>query len=107
MLEALKIQLGDEAVAADEQAQQRLDAKLQLILDDAAQFILSYCSRQEVPKTLEPTQRMIALILYNREGTEGEQSHSEGSISRSYGADYPESVYKALRPYCMGRVMTL
>ena len=43
----------------------------------------------------------IAVYLYNRRGSEGEISHSEGDISRSYAsASVPEAMFAGIVPFC-------
>lgn len=43
----------------------------------------------------------IAAYLLNKRGAEGEISHSENGISRTYGsADVPDSMLKEIVPYC-------
>lgn len=54
--------------------------------------------------TVEPRYEMlqlqIAVELYNRQGAEGEQSHSENGISRSYENAYvSSSLLKRIVPY--------
>lgn len=48
----------------------------------------------------EMLQLQIAVELYNRQGAEGEQSHSENGISRSYENAYvSSSLLKRIVPY--------
>lgn len=55
----------------------------------------------EVPKRYEILQCEIAAFLLNKRGAEGEISHSENGISRSYeNADIPESLIGQIVPYC-------
>lgn len=43
----------------------------------------------------------IATYLYNRRGSEGELSHNEGDISRSYAsASVPEAMFDGIVPFC-------
>lgn len=57
--------------------------------------------RTEVPKRYEKNVLEIAVYLFNRLGSEGELSHSEGSISRTYeSASVPESMLKEIVPFC-------
>ena len=41
-------------------------------------------------------QRELAVIYYNRLGSEGESSRSEGGVSVSYSTDIPESIKNRL-----------
>lgn len=54
-----------------------------------------------VPTRNHVTQCRIALYLLNKRGGEGEISHSENGISRSYGAaDVPAALLNEVIPYC-------
>lgn len=53
----------------------------------------------EVPRRYEFLQCEIAAYLLNKRGAEGQISHSENGISRTYGsADVPESLLGAVTP---------
>jgi len=56
----------------------------QLLLDTAADEIKSFCSIDEVPKSLIGLQVELAIRKYNRMGTEGETGRGQGGISRSF-----------------------
>ena len=54
-----------------------------------------------VPIRYEMLQCEIAAYLLNKRGAEGEISHSENGISRSYeNADVPKSMLDVVTPYC-------
>lgn len=54
-----------------------------------------------VPRRYEILQCEIAAYLLNKRGAEGETSHSENGISRSYeNADVPKSMLDVITPYC-------
>ena len=54
----------------------------------------------EVPRRYELLQCEIAAYLLNKRGAEGETSHSENGISRSYeNADIPESLIGVVVPH--------
>ena len=56
---------------------------------------------ESVPKRYEMLQCEIAAYLLNKRGAEGETSHSENGISRSYEtADVPKSMLDIITPYC-------
>ena len=56
---------------------------------------------EEVPRRYELLQCEIAVYLLNKRGAEGETSHSENGISRSYeNADVPESMLSVITPFC-------
>lgn len=55
----------------------------------------------EVPTRYELNQCEIAAYLLNKRGAEGQTSHSENGISRSYeNADVPSSMLKCITPFC-------
>ena len=55
----------------------------------------------EVPRRYGALQCEIAAYLLNKRGAEGEVSHSENGISRTYeNADVPESLMSNVTPYC-------
>lgn len=72
------------------------DDLLQLYLDDASEFILNQTHLDVLPQGLFSTQIELAIIYYNKQGIEGQTSHSEGGISRSF-EDVPESILKKIR----------
>ena len=70
------------------------------IIDRAYPFNNSL-EAEEVPKRYELLQCEIAVYLLNKRGAEGETSHSENGISRSYeNADVPESMLSVITPFC-------
>lgn len=55
----------------------------------------------EVPVRYGYLQCEIATYLLNKRGAEGESSHSENGINRSYeSADVPDSMLKDITPMC-------
>ena len=55
----------------------------------------------EVPTKYEILQCEIATYLLNKRGAEGQISHSENGISRSYeSADVPDSMLSGVIPFC-------
>ena len=55
----------------------------------------------EVPARYNVLQCEIAAYLLNKRGAEGETSHSENGISRSYeSADVPPSMLREVIPHC-------
>lgn len=76
---------------------------LSLLLEDATDFVLSYTNRSKIVTGLEKAVRDLALIAYNRRGTEGESSRSEGGESYSFN-DAPKQIYDVLNKYRLLRV---
>ena len=81
------------------------DALLLTLLSIAAQKILDRAYPYdptfiEVPARYGTKQVEIAAYLYNKRGAEGQISHSENGISRTYeSADVPESLMRGITPY--------
>lgn len=58
-------------------------------------------AEREVPTRYGYLQCEIATYLLNKRGAEGEVSHSENGVSRTYeSADVPESMLKDVIPHC-------
>ena len=76
---------------------------LSLLLEDAKEFALAYTNRKNLPDQLKKTVRDLAVIAYNRMGTEGEGSRSGGGESYSF-EDAPKQIYDALNRYRLARV---
>lgn len=56
---------------------------------------------KEVPERYADIQLKIAAYLLNKRGAEGQLSHSENGIDRTYeSADVPESMLKGIVPLC-------
>ncbi|EJW14290.1 phage head-tail connector protein [Paenibacillus alvei] len=86
-LEKLKIQLGIQGESQDK--------SLTLLLEDVASDLLVWTNRSTLPAVLETTQRQIAVIRYNMQGVEGQTSHSEGGVSRSFD-ELPPSIKESI-----------
>lgn len=82
------------------------DVLLGLLLDNAEQIILNYLypygnGAETLPAKYTHKQLDLAVILYNRRGAEGEVSHSELGVSRTYeNGSIPESFFRGLVPQC-------
>lgn len=88
-IEKLKLRLGEDV---DENL-------LELLLEDAESEILDYTNRTALTDKMEGLQRELAIIYYNRQGSEGEASRSEGGISVSYSTEIPERIKSRLTAY--------
>lgn len=93
-LERLKVRLPD----AD-------DALLNQLLEDAENDILDYTNRNVLLPKMEGLQRELAIIYYNRLGSEGEASRSEGGISVSY--EMPEGIKNRLKAFRRLKVVSM
>jgi len=76
---------------------------LSLLLEESTAFALAYTNRTQLIPALEKTVRDLALIAYNRLGTEGEKGRSEAGESYSFD-DAPKHVYDVLNRYRLARV---
>lgn len=55
----------------------------------------------DVPAQYDTLQCEIAAYMLNKRGAEGQTSHSENGITRSYeNADVPSSMLKTVTPHC-------
>ena len=90
-LEKLKIRLEIKDTTQDE--------LLNMILEDAELEILDYCNRDILLPRMFGLQRELAIVYYNRLGSEGESSRSEGGVSVSYSTDIPENIKRRLNSY--------
>ena len=86
-----------------EKLQVRLKEKdtdlLEQLLEDAEAEILDYCNRNILLPRMLGLQRELAIIYYNRLGSEGESSRSEGGVSVSYSTDIPENIKSRLMAF--------
>ena len=93
-LQPLKLLLGIEG---NEQ-----DALLELILDKAEDFICHYCHVEQISTEMAYLLLDIAVFYYNRLGTEGENSRTEGGVRRDFGGseqDMPQSIRRSLAAF--------
>lgn len=81
------------------------DTILLTYLDIAGDKILAKCypfrhDKRVVPPRYHSTQLEIAVYLLNKRGAEGETSHNENGINRSYeSASVPASMLKSVVPF--------
>lgn len=82
------------------------DILLNLYLDIAKQKILDRLypfdnTKLTIPTRYELKQIEIAQYLYLKRGAEGQVTHNENGINRTYeNADVPESLMRGIVPYC-------
>lgn len=79
------------------------EALLVSLIERAEAFVLSYTGRTKLITQLDYAVRDLAVICYNRLGTEGESSRSEAGESYSF-ENAPKSVYDILNRYRLARV---
>lgn len=73
------------------------DSKVSLFLSFAESKILEVTNRSAMPETLIQSQIDLAIALYNRNGEEGESSHSEGGVNHTYLS--PDDILKTAMNY--------
>lgn len=78
------------------------DSLLKVLLNDAEETVLAYTNRTKLIPQLRKPVRDLALIAYNRRGTEGEKSRSEGGESYSFD-DAPKQIYDILNRYRLAK----
>lgn len=76
---------------------------LSLLLEEAQEFALSYTNRTRMIDPLKKPVRDLAVIAYNRRGTEGESGRSGGGESYSFD-NAPKQIYDVLNRYRLARV---
>lgn len=79
------------------------DELLELLLDEATDFVLSYTNRTYIISALKKPARDLAVIALNRLGTEGESGRSEAGESYSFD-NTPKHIYDILNRYRIARV---
>ncbi len=84
----------------------RFEAEITVYLTLAAQSILNKAypfrdtTGMAVPAKYEGLQCEIATYLYNKKGAEGQDSHTEGDIKRTYeSAGVPDSMLRTVIPF--------
>ncbi|MCM1335303.1 MAG: phage head-tail connector protein [Bacteroides sp.] len=91
-LERLKLRLGEDAKNTH-------TAALEALLQSAEETILDLIGRDVLPPRLISVQVELALILFNRQGAEGETSRSEGGIARAFLDGLPDEMKERLKSY--------
>lgn len=81
-------------------------ALLEELLSDAKDCILNYCNRDVLPARLQGAQLRLAVVFYNRLGTEGESSRDEGEISRKFDTEIPVDIRTQLERYVLAEVIS-
>ena len=76
---------------------------LSILLKMSEETILTLTNRTTLPHSLITTQTKLAVIAYNRLGTEGETSRSEGGISSAF-SDMPADILKSIKSKRLGKV---
>ena len=93
MLEEFKILTGESN-----------EKKLSPFILRAKNIILTETNRSALTPALEVLQLEVALELYNRQGSEGELSRSEGGVSVSYKDGLSNTILNGIRSHRLARV---
>ena len=75
------------------------DERLNAFLEAAENTILDYIGRDILPERLYDVKAQLALIMYNRLGTEGESRRTEGEITSQYIDGLPAEIKGRLKNY--------
>ena len=76
---------------------------IELLLDDAEEFVKSYTGRKNIVTGLEKAVRDLTVIALNRMGTEGEAARTGSGESYTF-SDAPRQIYDVLNRYRLARV---
>lgn len=76
---------------------------LQALFDDASSFVLGYTNRTRMIDALRKPTRDLAIIAYNRRGTEGEKARSAAGESYTFN-DFPGTISGVLDRYRLARI---
>ena len=79
------------------------DSMANIMLERAEAKILSLCNRTRLNEALAPLVVDWAVIAYNRLGTEGESSRSEGGISSAF-VEIPADIQRIIEMNRIARV---
>lgn len=79
------------------------DVLLTQLIEDAEDYACSYTNRGTLPDGLLRTVGNLAIVAYNRLGTEGESGRSEAGENYSFETA-PAQVFSILRKYRLARV---
>lgn len=72
------------------------DELLELYLNQSMDEILSFCNRTDLVGGMQYIILDLAVIRFNRAGTEGETSRTEGGVSQSFISGLPENIQQRL-----------
>ncbi|MEG1256896.1 head-tail connector protein [Clostridium sp.] len=72
------------------------DALLTILIRKAENVVKNYCKIESVTASLMDTVTDIAVIMYNRIGTEGLTGESFSGVSNNFESDIPKSIKRNL-----------
>lgn len=76
---------------------------IEMLVQDATDQVLADTNRTKLIPALEKPVRDLAVIAYNRMGTEGENGRSEGGESYSFDTELKD-IYRIINRYRLARV---
>ena len=79
------------------------DELLQILMEDATTWVLTYTNRTRLVSGVDKTVRDLAVIALNRMGTEGEAARTGSGESYTFN-DAPKQIYDVLNRYRLARV---
>ena len=82
---------------------ERDEELVEVILEDATDWVLAYTGRKKMIPELKKTVRDLAVIAINRMGTEGESSRTGSGESYNFD-NAPKQIYDVLNRYRLARV---
>lgn len=74
------------------------------LLEEAEGMILAETGRSVMPQALCTAQVQLAVVLYNRQGVEGQTAHSEGGVSRTMET-LPGDIRRQIAPYRLAKIV--
>ena len=80
--------------------------RIEWLMVEVSQLILDYTNRDTMLDSFYFYASKLAVIAWNREGSEGESSRSEGGVSQSFIEDIPADVKSGLNRYRLGKVVS-
>lgn len=75
------------------------DANLRCILEDVEAYMLAFTNRNELLPSMKSLQIKIAIIEYNKQGSEGMSSQSQGGVSQSWIDGLPQDIILELKSF--------
>ncbi len=81
------------------------DALLKDLIEGATRDVLNYTRRKTLPEELESTVVKLAKNAYARIGAEGESTHTEGGVSRTYTDELSADIKAVLNRFIKARVV--
>jgi len=82
------------------------NAVLEVLLEEAEGMLLAYTGRMTLPGALETAMVQLAVVLYNRQGIEGQSAHSEGGVTRTMEG-IPQEILRQAAPYRLARIVRM